>query len=72
MPWPATAGSVTEGLGGRPERVPGGLGRGQERPLSTGVQAHSIHICLGDERKSYQGRSSEYARPNKMMDEVER
>lgn len=28
--------------------------------------------CLGNERKSYQGRTAEYARPNKMMNEVER
>lgn len=29
-------------------------------------------FCLGNERKSYQGRTAEYARPNKMMNEVER
>ncbi len=29
-------------------------------------------FCLGDERKSYQGRTAQYARPNKMMNEVER
>ena len=29
-------------------------------------------FCLGDERKSYEGRMFRYARPNKMMDEVER
>lgn len=29
-------------------------------------------FCLGNERKSYQGRTFEYARPNKVMDEVER
>ena len=29
-------------------------------------------FCLGNERKSYRGRTFEYARPNKMMDEVER
>ena len=28
--------------------------------------------CLGNERKSYEGRTFEYAWPNKMMDEVER
>lgn len=28
-------------------------------------------FCLGNERKSYQGRTAEYARPNKMMNEVE-
>ncbi len=29
-------------------------------------------FCLGDKRKSYEGRTFEYSRPNKMMDEVER
>ena len=29
-------------------------------------------FCLGNERKSYEGRTFEYARVNKMMDEVER
>lgn len=29
-------------------------------------------FCLGNERKSYQGWTAEYARPNKMMNEVER
>lgn len=29
-------------------------------------------FCLSNERKSYQGRTAQYARPNKMMNEAER